>query len=156
MVRSPEDLVRIRLAFSRLIDCLADTGFAILRTPSPLFHVIECSPEEGQDLSASERNNGAEGGAEGFGTRAAAREEDENGFEDPDAVDDIVIGGERMVAFEPGDEELMNAGNAKPARKPKVPVKRVDVSLKFDNADGPETHVYRNTALHLYMKKGFG
>lgn len=152
MVRSPEDWARIRVAFGRLVDCLADTGFAILRTPSPLYHVVECEPEEGQDLSASVRNNGAEG----FDPKAEQRDEDMNDFEDPDVEDDIVIGGERMVAFDPEDEAEMTGKGAPKARKPKVPVKRVDVPLTFDNADGPETHVYRHTALHLYMKKGFG
>lgn len=28
-----------------------------------------------------------------------------------------------------------------------------DVDLGFDNAEGPETHVYRHTALHLYMRR---
>ncbi|MCA9297852.1 MAG: hypothetical protein KDA28_02230, partial [Phycisphaerales bacterium] len=27
-----------------------------------------------------------------------------------------------------------------------------DVDLTLDGADGPETHVYRHTAVHLYMR----
>jgi hypothetical protein len=28
-----------------------------------------------------------------------------------------------------------------------------DISLEMEGADGPETHVYGSTAIHLYMKK---
>jgi len=127
LVRDPEQWPRVALAFSRLIDRLADTGFACLRTPSPFFHVVSGGTPE---------------------TDAPPAE--------PEIV---VIEGEEMV--EMTDEELDALDAAEgwnelfegPKKKPE---QRVDVSLKLDNADGPETHVYRQTALHLYMKKGCG
>ena len=38
MVRDPEDWQRVRLGFSRFIDKLSETGFAVLRTPWPFSH----------------------------------------------------------------------------------------------------------------------
>ena len=126
LVRDPEQWPRVSLAFSRLIDRLADTGFACLRTPAPFYHVL---PDEG----------GAEQPAP-----------------EPEVV---VIDGEEMV--EMTDEELDALDEqdnwAEFFEGPqKKPVRRVDVPLRLDNADGPETHTYRHTALHLYMKKGCG
>ena len=135
MVRDPEQWPRVQLAFSRLIDCLADTGFACLRTPWPLYHVLPEEPE-GEAEPAS-------------GSSKRAKPEPEI----------IEIDGEEML--EMTDEELDALDAAEgwgelldgPGKKA---VRNVDVSLKLDNADGPETHVYRNTALHLYMKQGCG
>lgn len=77
MVRDPEDWERVRRGFSRFVDKLSPTGFAVLRTPWPF------NREEGEG-------------------------------------DDLV---------------------------------RTPVDLAFDNAEGPETHPYGSTAVHLYMRK---
>ena len=85
---------------------------------------------------------------------------DEGGAEQPAPEPEVVvIDGEEMV--EMTDEELDALDEqdnwAEFFEGPlKKPVRRVDVPLRLDNADGPETHTYRHTALHLYMKKGCG
>jgi len=51
MVRDPEGWERVRTQAARLVAMLDDTGFLVLRTPAPFFHVID--PASGK-LSAEE------------------------------------------------------------------------------------------------------
>jgi len=51
------------------------------------------------------------------------------------------------AALERFEEELL--GGADPSAPPPKPV---DVDLTIEGAEGPETHVYRHTAVHLYMR----
>lgn len=126
MVRDPHDWVRVRTQFERLIGLLDDTGYAVLRTPWPLYHVVE---------------QGAGGGGA-------------DGPDDGASVE--VIDGEEMIEIDLNDPEADNAIDdfelelAREASKPKQ--RTVDVDLTMGGALGPETHAYGQMALHLYMR----
>ncbi len=44
LVREPEGWERVRTQASRLVRLLDDTGYLVLRTPSPFFHVLDPGP----------------------------------------------------------------------------------------------------------------
>ena len=47
MVRDPEQWERVRTQFERLLGLLDDTGYAILRTPWPFYHIVGEDGAEG-------------------------------------------------------------------------------------------------------------
>ena len=47
MVRDPDQWTRVRTQFERLLGLLDDTGYAILRTPWPFYHILEEDGSEG-------------------------------------------------------------------------------------------------------------
>lgn len=113
MVRDPEQWPRVRRAFTRLIQKLDDTGYAVLRTPYPFLH------EEHPRATV------------GLGEPAAG--EDPTARSDPFTEDD---GEAELIVFEQGG----------PSHR------YMDVDLTMQGAIGPETHSYRGTAIHLYMR----
>lgn len=127
MVRDAHDWVRVRTQFQRLVGLLDDTGYAVLRTPWPLYHVLE----EGAD-------GGDAGRVDGGG----------------DSVE--VIDGEEMIEIDLNDQgagDALDEFEVKLAREASKPKQRtLDVDLAMDGALGPETHEYGQMALHLYMR----
>ncbi|MCR9076771.1 MAG: RsmD family RNA methyltransferase [bacterium] len=124
MVWDAEDWVRVRRQFERLVQQLDDTGYAVLRTPWPLFHKVnteEIQSHAKQPPAPIEMVDG--------------EEMIEIDLNDPDAD-------EMMDAFE---KDL-----AREASKPKH--ETMDIDLKMNGALGPETHEYGGMALHLYMR----
>jgi 16S rRNA (guanine966-N2)-methyltransferase len=124
MVQDPEDWVRVRTQFERLITMLDDTGYAVLRTPWPLFHKIERGAVEAHTSQEPSNIEMVDG-----------EEMIEIDLNDPEA--DAM-----MEAFE---KDL-----ARDASKPTF--ETIDIDLKMDGALGPETHSYGGMALHLYMR----
>lgn len=137
MVRDETDWVRVKAQFTRLISMLDDTGYAVLRTPWPAVHREEVS-------AATPDENAPDSG----GRRA------------DDGLASESIEGEEMVEIDLNDphaEELMDAFEkdlARDASKPKYEL--TDIDLQMDGALGPETHVYGQMALHLYMRQTDG
>lgn len=135
LVRDPVGWKRVRAQFERLIDLLADDGFAVIRTPWPL--VIEVPEEEASPAPAARprrEDRGRRGSAKGK-DRRRGRWEDQT-EQDPEEAEDADGGAE---AEEPPGAEAA--------------VQRIPGDLSFPNAVGPETHVYSAMAVHLYMRK---
>lgn len=126
---------RVKGQFSRLIEFLSDGGFAVLRTPWPFVHLEE---EEAEPAALPERRKRLKKKRRGDGEEFDAASEDDAG-EDVEAADDQ----EEVVAEEAA------AGPGLAATNPK----RHSVDLAIPGAVGPETHDYRHTAVHLYMRK---
>lgn len=123
MVREPDDWERVRTQAARLVAMLDDTGYLILRTPNPFFHVID--PDSGK-LSAEEVPSSAV-------SPEPASKHVTLDLDDEDA------------------DEALDAFEAALSRTPTAA--RVDPDMSIDGAIGPETHGYGTTAVHLYMKK---
>ncbi len=128
MVWDQEDWVRVRTQFERLIQQLDDTGYAVLRTPWPLFHKVPRSHSEEPAPKASKK-------------QAPPVEE---------------VDGEEMIEIDLNDPEadaMMEAFEKGLARDASTPdFETIDIDLKMNGALGPETHSYGGMALHLYMR----
>ena len=139
MVRDQDDWVRVRRQFERLVGLLDDTGYAVLRTPWPLFHVLD--DEQSHDDQPVKAKSGKR-----------ARTEDRSGL----GARSEQIEGEEMVEIDLDDPEAeamieaFEKGIAQQSSKPKP--ESVDVDLTMNGALGPETHSYGQMALHLYMR----
>lgn len=129
MVRDQEDWVRVKRQFERLVGLLDDTGYAVLRTPWPLFHVLEDEPE------TAPKAGKAKGSQRAGSEQIEGEEMIEIDLDDPEA--------EAMI-------EAFEKDLARSASKPKL--ESVDVDLTMSGALGPETHSYGQMALHLYMR----
>jgi 16S rRNA G966 N2-methylase RsmD len=130
MVRDEEDWVRVKRQFTRLIELLDDTGYAVLRTPWPMVHKF---PVETEDDSSENSNTISR---------------DDLNIEE--------IEGEEVIEIDLNDPnadaimESFEKDMRRDASKPKF--RTVDVDLAMDGALGPETHSYGQMALHLYMR----
>ena len=131
MVRDEEDWPRVKKQFERLIEMLDETGYAIIRTPWPFYH---------RELIEDEEVVEGDGGSES--TEAAVEKTE-------------MIEGESMVEIDlDGDWEkewIAETVEEKDGGEPNY--RTWDISLEMEGADGPETHVYGSTAIHLYMRK---
>lgn len=129
MVRDLHDWARVRTQLERLITILDDTGYAVLRTPWPLFHIVE---DEADSLDGP----------------LVGRKKREAGVE--------VIEGEEVIEIDlddPDADEMMEAFEKNLARDSSTPKQQtLDVDLTLGGALGPETHAYGGMALHLYMR----
>ena len=135
MVRDDEDWVRIKTQFTRLISMLDDTGYAVLRTPWPAVHRYENSPEEPTDADAGRELKKHKG------QQASGVEEIEG-----DEVIEIDLN-------DPNADAMIEAFEKDMAREASKPNYRLeDIDLSMPGALGPETHVYGQMALHLYMR----
>lgn len=124
MVWDPEDWVRVRTQFERLIQQLDDTGYAVLRTPWPLFHKVGNEELETHAKKAPASIEMVDG-----------EEMIEIDLNDPDA------------------EAMMDAFEKDMARESSTPKhETIDIDLTMKGALGPETHEYGGMALHLYMR----
>lgn len=128
----PYPLVRESLGFRRVmsqlaavIDRLTDDGFAMLRTPWPMWvesaaDAATPEPPRRRERRRKERH------------RDRRREHIAPEMTEHEEIDEI----------------------AEPAESAAAPPKpeRLAVSLALPNAKGPETHVYHGMAIHLYMR----
>jgi len=124
MVWDTQDWVRVRTQFERLIQQLDDTGYAVLRTPWPLFHKVPLDHEQRETEKSPSPIEMIDG-----------EEMIEIDLNDPEA--DAMI-------------ESFEKDLARDASTPKF--NTVDIDLKMNGALGPETHSYGGMALHLYMR----
>jgi len=130
MVRDEEGWPRVKKQFERLIGMLDETGYAIIRTPWPFYHRELIEDEEAGDDAVVES------------TEAPVQKTE-------------MIEGESMVEIDlDGDWEkewVAESEEEKDGGKPNY--RTWDISLEMEGAEGPETHVYGSTAIHLYMRK---
>ena len=139
MVRDEEDWPRVKKQFERLIEMLDETGYAIIRTPWPFYHRELIEDEDGAE--------------DGVATESAT--------EPVPVQKSEMIEGEEMVEIEmDGDWEsewLAESEEVEEVEDGGKPNYRTwDISLEMEGAEGPETHVYGSTAIHLYMRKSDG
>lgn len=132
LVRDAAQWPRVRDQFARLILRLDETGYAVLRTPWPFFHLVGGGVQEEEE--------GATRSSPGRRERRRARDEAEAGERDADFV------GWEDITERPDEVEVMDL-NEEPASPEHVPV-----DLKIEGAVGPETHLYGSMAVHLYMR----
>ncbi|MBX3358243.1 MAG: 16S rRNA (guanine(966)-N(2))-methyltransferase RsmD [Phycisphaeraceae bacterium] len=130
---------RVKDQFGRFVELLAETGFGVLRTPWPFRHFDNLADEDQHIQVAEEARRRARGGRR-HGPGHTEHLSMDSEIEDPVLEDDW--DGEDGAAGEPDK-------GAPPVHGP--PKHMVD--LKIPGAVGPETHIYRHTALHLYMRR---
>ncbi len=125
LVSDPGGWRRVRDQFARFVARLSPEGFALIRTPWPFVHI-----DEAADVAAPRVKE-----------RRGKRRRTKVDLRSVEMID-----GE---AWEPWDGEAMDAtlGEEPPARPSHH---RVDLAIP--GAKGPETHTYRTTAVHFYMR----
>ncbi len=124
MVWDAEDWIRVRTQFERLIQQLDDTGYAVLRTPWPLYHKVASEEIQSHAKQAPAPIEMVDG-----------EEMIEIDLNDPEA------------------EAMMDAFEKDMARDASKPTyQTIDIDLAMKGALGPETHEYGGMALHLYMR----
>lgn len=147
MVRDPEDWPRVKKQFERLIAMLDETGYAIIRTPWPFYH-----RELVDDESSEEGNEESDKNSEGSGGR-----EDAQKTELIEGDEMVEVDEEWLAEWESSaesDDEIDGDGEDEDVKDGGTPKYRSwDISLEMEGAEGPETHAYGSTAIHLYMKK---
>jgi 16S rRNA (guanine966-N2)-methyltransferase len=165
---------RVRGQFTRLIDLLSDHGFAVLRTPWPFVH-----PDDPTAVSAEAeppRRSRAERDRPGGGRSARGRRDDEapagggHGYDpqrdedfDDESDEEMDLGDIDESEFEDevdldelnGAAEGETGGDDEALEAPPI-VPHHEVDLHLPNAVGPETHIYRHSALHFYMRRREG
>jgi 16S rRNA (guanine966-N2)-methyltransferase len=143
LIQDPLGWKRVRMQFERLIDLLADDGFAVLRTPWPFLIEQPGEAVEGE-LPPPERMTGRQ-------RRDARRERRQ--AEDEEQGRPERRGKRRPREVEPAvDPDHLDAPEAgEPLATPIPPKEPADLS--FPNADGPESHLYHSMAVHLYSRK---
>lgn len=164
LVRDPAGWARVRRQFEAAIGRLTDTGFAVIRTPWPFLHLVredgtsamtheEEAPARGRRGGRGRSDRGGRDDAERAGKRGGRRRREDEAEEvvsitlDADGeIDEAALDAfERALA-----EDAARAGEEAQA------VRRVDPEMTFETAEGPETHVYGSTAVHLYMRRKAG
>lgn len=125
MVTDPGGWRRVRDQFARFIEKLSPSGFAILRTPWPFLHVDSPVVETGPHVEV----------------RREKRRHSKTQLRFPEVWNASNDGGE--------DEDTLHEASHLDDHTP--PAKhRVDLAIP--GSKGPETHIYRTTAVHLYMR----
>lgn len=160
LILDPHGWDRVSRQFSRIIDNLADTGFAMLRTPWPFRHVTVID-KEGNVVPIGDPRNP-------FDERGRVRKDlpppsgkkfkgTHDQLHDDDRREWIYAGGDDIDvdAIQRETDLEMEAYQKVLDRTPGsgFTLERREVDLRFDNAQGPETHEYASQAVHLYMRK---
>lgn len=143
LVREAVGWTRVKHQFERVIELLDDSGYAILRLPHPFLHEVAA---DGSPITPAEPDRPRRARPhrpQRFDWRReqeahARRRPPGNGPENPE--DDDGHAAEDDTA-------------PPPAAEPAPGVTRVFPPLTMAGAVGPETHVYRSTAVHLYMRR---
>jgi hypothetical protein len=141
MVRDPAGWGRVKGQFERLIAMLDDTGYAVLRTPWPLFH--EFTPDGKPVVQAEETSRGRKGARPPRPAPGPEEEEDARWL----TAEEVEAEFDRAVAGEGGEEAVAEEPAAGAPKN-----RREFLDLKMAGAVGPETHVYHAMAVHLYMR----
>jgi len=137
MTRDPLGRRRIMAQLAALVDLLDPEGFAVLRTPWPLF-----DQPEPEDAAADDEPRPRKGRKPTGNTPVGEEPEDEEEeWFEPDEVEKLIE--------ESGAEQPPPAGAPAPPLKRHRPI----ADLALPNAAGPETHLYRGMAVHFYAKK---
>lgn len=155
LMRDPVGFRRVMSQFGHAINLLSDAGFAVLRTPWPFTLDPEAAPAPAPISRRGANFRDADSPAARTPARPlrphtdAADDIDElDGDDEDDAEDahDPHVDPDDALDLDP-DETGETGADAADSRRP-----RVRPNLVLPNAQGPETHIYRHTAVHLYMK----
>lgn len=118
---------RVRDQLTRALGMLDEGGYLVHRTPWPFTHLLNDSADDG--------------GARAVRTGRATRQEAEAEPAPAELSIDL---------SDPAAEAALEAFEAQLSQIMRGPA-REDVDLRLPGAVGPETHVYRHTAIHLYQ-----
>jgi len=135
MTLDPNDWPRIIDQCAKLIELMRPDGYLVLRTPWPF--VRRPPRPEAEAGPHVERRRGRTDARDPFA------DWDDDHTDEADLDDDWET--DDAAATEDADDS--GAAASAPAERP------VDISLAIPGADGPETHVYRHTAVHLYAPR---
>ena len=129
LVRDPIGWERVKAQLGKLVDLLSEDGFVIVRTPWP-FSVEVRSSTAGIPVQPVRRKKARQGREP-----AQGRWHETLGRSVEETLEEI------------GREEATGDESSEPEAQ------RVPADLRLPNADGPETHNYHTTALHLYTRR---
>lgn len=135
LIREPLGFRRVMSQLAALVDLLLPDGFAVLRTPWPMFLEAADSPghPDAREVTRKDKRSRVK---KGRSWRRYA-----------DAMDP------RRAAEHLGDEEA-DAEESVAQPEPEAPRPQpVPADLTLPNAVGPETHEYKTMALHLYARR---
>ncbi len=125
LVRDVIGWKRVKAQFERVIGCLSEDGFAVIRTPWPFNNE---TPDPNEVMPAPTR------------FRKPKKEGKKHWRFRPDKPHEV--------------EEPVEEAPVEETPEPATPgMIKTPADLSFPNARGPETHVYGSMAVHLYMKK---
>lgn len=164
LVRDVVGWKRVKIQFERLITCLSDDGFGIMRTPWPFVQLVEegAPPAEEQE----EEIDGGKGKGKGKNRRDRAdRGEGRGGRSErvrsgklrDDELEiwsierDAGRGAKELTEEEIERMDVAEAASAVEAGEQKN-VQKVIPDLSIPGAVGPETHLYGTMAVHLYQR----
>jgi len=157
LVIDPLGWERVKQQFVAAIRLLADDGFAMLRTPWPFRHSLDVAPAPSEDEDTPRRESDPK--------RRRAREDrhwdwrselerpPREGEPDPEAPDAELDPSKNHAspAADAARDAEESAGQAEDDRLAAAAAGEL-VDLRMPGAKGPETHVYRHTGVHLYMR----
>ncbi|MFZ4574281.1 MAG: RsmD family RNA methyltransferase [Phycisphaerales bacterium] len=133
LVREVTGYRRVMAQMKALVALLSDDGFAVLRTPYPLMLetavIVPEAPVEPRRKPKRKGNERSKWKQEIFNPRPRRKDEA------PELVEPDVVVDAAAPAVEIVKPELIPA------------------DLQVEGANGPETHVYHNMAVHLYMRR---
>jgi len=134
MILDPAQRERVFGQFSRMVQLLDDTGFAIIRTPWPVIdRLIDGKLCQGGPV-ADEPAEPERGGR--YPEEVAYTIDD---FDDPAEAAELARLHEEFATSEQESQ-------------PEDLGERVLMDLSIEGAEGPETHVYGSMAVHWYMR----
>lgn len=157
LVREELGFKRVMAQMAKLVELLTDDGFAVLRLPTPLFYRPAGSPAEPApevvvrkkkaDRHRRERQAWRHERDELLTEREVRRTPKPIDIKRIEELDEADL----APPAEPGLETPDPAALERPDRAPDI---RADLTVV--GAAGPETHVYHNMAVHLYMRQKRG
>lgn len=151
IVLDPQGWDRVKRQFGRVIDLLSDDGFAILRTPWPFRHE-ELIHADGRREWRSPLVGIRERKEKELNSRRHPRQPSDE--QEDRAWEGAAVNLRQIEADNESDFEELMREERPPARSHHdIEIVRHDVDITFDNAVGPETHIYASQAVHLYMRK---
>ncbi len=150
LMEDPAGFRRVMAQLGRLIELLGDDGYAVLRSPWPMLHPVGQAvpaPDSPPPRKFKKKGKGRDEwkrelrrGTPDRASRVRPRPEEET----------VELTEAEIEAAMKGELELPTG---EPAPAPAPQPQKIEADLKLPNAVGPETHEYRNMALHLYMRK---
>ncbi|MDX2131159.1 MAG: RsmD family RNA methyltransferase [Planctomycetota bacterium] len=142
LVREPVGFARVVAQVARAAALLTDDGFVVLRTPWPFVHEAG-APQPTAVASPAPRRKNEPRNAWKRDLRRAERGVVPRAL--PESIGDVEPAGDGDPSIG-GEVSGDDAAGAAPTGGPVTP------DLRIPGATGPETHVYRSMAVHLYMR----
>jgi hypothetical protein len=151
LVREPLGWQRVKAQAEKLVQCLADDGYLILRVPHPFFFDPPTGPGQTAEHQAPEPRRKKK--TKRWNMQELEREEREKSrlargkaspLPPPDNAETV-----DLTALT--DEEL-DALDAADMAQLTIDALNAPVPVILDGALGPETHIYGTMAVHLYMR----